>query len=112
MNQQDIIWVKFPFSSFQESKVRPAIIISNDDYNKKGSDAIICAITSNLDKKPYSIIIDNNNLSAGKLPIRSKMRADKILQIEKNLLLNSFAKLDNKTFDILVEEINKVIKRK
>lgn len=112
MSQQDVIWVGLPFSSFKESKVRPAVIVSNDKYNKKSVDVVVCAITSNLEKMPYSLIIDNNNLSAGKMPMKSKIRADKIMQIERNLVINSFARLDNKTFDSLIEEINKLVKRK
>lgn len=111
MNQQDIIWVKLPFSSLEESKIRPAVVVSNNDYNKKSEDIIVCAITSKLDQKEYSVIIDSGNLSNGNLPIKSRIRADKILQIEKKLVIKSFAKLDDKTFDALVLEVTKLLKR-
>lgn len=111
MNQQDIIWVRLPFSSMEESKVRPAVIVSNNEYNKKNQDIVVCAVTSKLDQKEYSIIIDNGNLSSGDIPIKSRIRADKILQIERKLVIKSFAKLDDKTFDALVLEIIKLLKR-
>ena len=111
MNQQEIVWVSLPFSSLEESKVRPAVIISNNEYNTKSQDVIVCAITSKLEEKQYSIIIDSKNLSQGKLSLKSRIRADKVMQIEKNLILKSFAQLNNKTFDALINEIIKLIRR-
>ena len=111
MKQQDLVWVKLPFSNLEESKVRPAVIVSNNDYNNRSQDVVVCAITSNLEQKLYSIIIDNKNLSKGKLPIKSRIRADKIMQIEKNLIISAFAQIDNKTYDLLIIEINNIIER-
>ena len=111
MRQQDIVWVRLPFSSLEEGKVRPAVIVSNNEYNGKNPDVIVCAITSKLEEKRYSIIIDYKNISQGKLPLKSRIRADKIMQIEKNLILKSFAQLDNKTFDSLVKEITHLMQK-
>lgn len=111
MKQQDIVWVKLPFSSLEESKVRPAVIVSNSNYNANNRDVIVCAITSKLEEKRYSILIDEKNLSKGNLPLKSRIRADKIMQIQKNLISNSFARLDNITFDLLVKEITDLVKR-
>ncbi len=112
MNQQDLIWLKLPFTTMKESKIRPAVVVSNDSYNKKSSDIIVCAITSNIEEKPYSILITSDNLSEGKLPLKSRIRADKILQVEKSLIIKKFARLDNKTYDILITEIEDLVKRK
>ncbi|HLD49480.1 MAG TPA: type II toxin-antitoxin system PemK/MazF family toxin [archaeon] len=112
MKQQDLVWVRLPFSSMEESRIRPAVIVSNDDYNKKSMDVIVCAITSNLVSKNHSIFIDSKNLSAGNLPIKSRIRADKIMQIEKSLIIKPFARLDNRTFDSLVKEIIKLLQRR
>lgn len=111
MKQQDLVWVKLPFSSLEESKVRPAVIVSNDKYNSRGQDVVVCAVTSNVEEKLYSVIIDNENLLKGKLPIKSRIRADKIMQIEKNLIIRTFAQINNKTHDILIDEIKNLIGR-
>ena len=109
MKQQDIVWVKLPFSNLEDSKIRPAVIVSNNEYNKNGQDVLVSAITSNLEERLYSILIDAKNLSQGKLPLKSRIRADKIIQVEKNLIINAFGKLDNKTFDLLIKEILKLL---
>ena len=111
MNQQNIVLVDCSFSNLNERKLRPAVIVSNNNYNKKSQDVVICAMTSNLENKLYSIIIDNSNLSNGKLPVKSRIKADKLLQVEKRLILKSFAKLNNKTFDSLIQEILNLVKR-
>ena len=111
MNQQDLIWIKLPFSNLEESKVRPAVVVSNNNYNKMSKDVVVCAVTSNLEEKKYSIIIDNKNLSSGKIPLKSKIRADKIMQIEKALVISSFAKINDKAYDSLTNEIKNLIKR-
>ena len=107
-----MVWLKLPFITMRESKVRPAVVISNDDYNKKFDDIVVCAITSNIEEKLYSILITSDDLSEGKLPLKSRIRADKILQVEKSLVIKKFAKLNNKTYDALITEIENLIKRK
>jgi|SRR3989344_2434193 len=111
MKQQDLVWVRLPFSSFEDTKVRPAIVVSNNGYNASTRDVIVCAITSRLDPKRYSCIVDNDSLSSGTLPFKSRVRADKVLQIEKSLVIHAFATLKDEAFDKLVKEVTRLIKR-
>ena len=112
MNQKDLVWVKLPFSNLRESKVRPALVVSNDKYNKFNPDIVVCAITSKLKESVYSILIENKDLSIKNLPKKSRVRADKIMQIEKELVIRSFAKLESKAFDKVINEIINLVKRK
>ena len=111
MNQQDLVWVKLPFSDLRQSKVRPALVVSNNSYNKSNPDVVVCAVTSKLKESEYSVLIDDKDLSSGSLPIKSRVRADKILQIEKDLVIRPFAKLENKMFDNVVGKIADLVKR-
>lgn len=111
MNQQDLIWVKLPFSDLRQSKVRPALVVSNNGYNKANPDIVVCAVTSKLKEGRYSILIENKDLSSGNLPIKSMVRADKILQIEKEIVIRPFAKLENKMFDNVFDKVVDLVKR-
>lgn len=111
MNQQELVWVRLPFSNLERGKVRPAVVVSNDKYNRANQDVIVCAITSKAEKRPYGVLIDNENLSTGKLPIKSLVRADKIMPVEKALIIRQFAKLDNRTFDTVIKEISRIVQR-
>ncbi len=112
MQQGDLVWVKVPFSNFEEEKIRPALIVSNDAYNASSFDVVICAITSNLEQMPYSLMISQKNLAQGELPLTSKIRVDKLFQLEKTKVLKPFAKLNNETFELVVNQIAKLVSRK
>ncbi len=45
ISQREIVLISFPFSNFQETKVRPVVVMSNDAYNKKFADTIIESIS-------------------------------------------------------------------
>src|SRR3989338_6892385 len=109
--QQDIVWVRFPYSDLKESKFRPGVIVSCNNYNKNHADVIVCAITSKLDEREWGVFIDASNISSGKMPLKSRIRADKIMHIEKTLIAGVLARVDNKTFDGLVQEIMKLVRR-
>ncbi|MEK6982831.1 MAG: type II toxin-antitoxin system PemK/MazF family toxin [Candidatus Micrarchaeota archaeon] len=111
MKQKEIVWVNVPYSNFEDDKPRPALIVSNNEYNERNLDVIICAITSNLEKKPYSIFISNENFSIGKMPIQSKIKVDKIMQIEKTRLKEKIAVLNDQTFDLVIMELLKLVSR-
>ncbi|MEK6888422.1 MAG: type II toxin-antitoxin system PemK/MazF family toxin [Candidatus Aenigmatarchaeota archaeon] len=111
LKQQDIVWVKFPYSDLHGQKFRPAVVVSNNAYNRKKQDVVVCAITSNLNEKEHGIMIDESNLSSGKLLMKSMVRADKIMLIEKALVAKTFARLNDDTFDMLTAEITKLMRR-
>lgn len=112
MKQQEIVWVKIPFSDFSETKLRPALIVSNNDYNSEAGDIVICAITSNIQKADYSVQLSQKDLIEGNLPIESRIKADKIMQINKKLIMRTFAKINEKKFDETSAEIKKLLARK
>jgi len=56
--QRDIVLVPFPFSDLSNRKVRPVLILSNDEYNQRSADAVVCGLTTNLTPAHCSIVID------------------------------------------------------
>lgn len=44
----DVVLVRFPFTNQQDSKPRPAAVVSNQDYNQHKPDVILAAITSRV----------------------------------------------------------------
>jgi mRNA interferase MazF len=44
----DIVLVPFPFTSQAASKKRPAVIVSNHNYNKNKPDVVVMAVTSQI----------------------------------------------------------------
>jgi mRNA interferase MazF len=96
----------------KDSKFRPALVVSNDEHNENNADVVICAITSKLDKNDYGVFIGDKNIENGKMPLKSLIRADKILCVEKSIIEKPFARLGVKTFDEVTESILKLLKRR
>jgi mRNA interferase MazF len=105
MEQREIILTPFPFSNLEKDKVRPSIIISNDNYNKKFEDIIVVPLTSNLKIRDYSILLTNKDLEKGKIITESKIKADKIFSINKKLVRLIIGKISKEKFYEIKEMI-------
>ncbi len=44
----DVVLVPFPFTNQAESKKRPAVVVSHENYNRTRPDIVVMAITSQL----------------------------------------------------------------
>ena len=109
--QRDIFLVPFPFSDLSGKKVRPVLIVSNDTYNSKSADVLVCGLTTNLKPTPYSIVIDITDVEeADTLRHKSKIKIDTVASIEKSILIKRIARLKLSMFKKIVAEIRKLIK--
>jgi len=103
--QKDILLVKFPFTDFQSFKKRPVIVISNDEYNSKTLDLVVCAITSNLSYKDYSVLISNDDLDDGYLIKESLIKASHIATISKQIVIRKIASVNDEKFEDVRENL-------
>lgn len=63
-NRGDIVWVDFnPTKGREQSKIRPAIVISPKSYNQKAHLAIMCPITSVQKGYPFEVEIKDKKIS-------------------------------------------------
>lgn len=108
VNQKELVLLPYPFSNFEGTKVRPALVVSKEDFNKKSADCIMVPLTSVIKDEPYSVIIDNKDLLSGEIARQSRIRADKIFCVEKNLVSMKIGKINDKTFEKVKEEIFKM----
>jgi mRNA interferase MazF len=104
LKQKEIYLVPFPFSNLSNKKVRPVLILSNNDYNKKSQDIIVCAITRNLDSK-YSKSIHEKDLSEGQILENSFVKYQNICFIDKALFIKKIAKISNSYFEDIKSKI-------
>lgn len=88
MKRCDIVLIKFPFTDLSSNKVRPALVVSSDNYNQQGQDAIFMLITSNTSNPTSSdILIDSSDeeFSLTGLKRASLIKTGKIVILLKNL---------------------------
>lgn len=109
MLHRQIILLNFPFSDLKISKVRPAIIISNDKYNKKSRDVVVVPLTSNLTKTDYDIIITNQNLEEGNLIVDSRAKINRIFSVEQKMIKMNIGKINKKTFSDIKTILSRLV---
>lgn len=92
MKKGDIVLIRYPFSdAYTEKvaptavdKVRPAIVISNETYNKTSQDALFMAISSVVDGRrsiDYLISSSDTDFSKTGLKKASLVKTDKIFSL-------------------------------
>ncbi len=90
MNRGDIVLVTFPFTDFTTTKVRPAVIISNDDINETRGDPIVAFISFKTQRpaKNTDFIVEDTDpgfLNTG-LKQQSLFSMVKITTIDRSLI--------------------------
>ena len=107
--QKDIVLFPFSYTNFSKTKIRPAIILSNNNYNRSSEDLLIVAITSVIKDEPYSITINNKNLEKGFIIKKSRVKSDHIFTVDKKLIKKVIGRINNKTFNYIKKDILKLI---
>src|SRR3989344_948586 len=83
MKQGDIVWLKFPFSNLNQQKLRPAVVLSNDRYNKYAN-VLLAGIYGK--KQPLSMQITNKDLEQKRMQKTSYISFQNIMSVEKTLI--------------------------
>ncbi len=86
--------------------------MSNNKYNKKSGDLIAVPLTSNLKTSDHALLISNENLEKGTLIVDSKVKADRIFSVDKNLIKTTIGVIDKKTFANIIEILLKILSSK
>ena len=110
--QREIVLVPFPYSDYSAIKKRPVLIISNDDYNQRFQDVIVCVITSNRYIDDSSIELSDRDIEYGLLPEKSVIKAHKLFTVQQDRILKKFSSINAGLFEGVVLQINKVIRVK
>ena len=89
MKKGDVVLITFPFTDLTSVKVRPALVISNENYNQAQDDIILILITSNVARitpDDYLLESENPEFPDTGLKTSSAFRVGKIQTLKKNLL--------------------------
>jgi mRNA interferase MazF len=97
--------LEFPYSSQEEGKRRPALVVSSDKYNRGRDDCVVAAITSVLKDDPFSVSITSSDLEEGAIMKDSKVRADKLWTVEQAMIGFSAGRLNQAKFDEVKRKI-------
>ena len=104
----DILLLSFPFTELQTRKVRPALVVSSNSFNRKNQDAIFAFITTKEYKSPFDIRIKETDPSfqTTKLKAASTFRISKIMCLEQKLAVRRLGHADK----IILNKVNTALK--
>ena len=110
MKQRDLLLVPFPFSNQSGKKIRPVIVVSNDEFNLHSDDLIVVGVTSNISKDRYTVLLEDKDLEEGKLLDICCIKVENILKLDKRLIIKKIGKINANKFSEIISIFDKIIK--
>ncbi len=111
MRRGDVIIVDFPFSDATGRKIRPALVVQADEWNRRLSDTILALITSSRSRftgAPTQLAIDvatPDGRQSG-LRLSSVVQCENLVTIVKSFVINTLGRLS----DALMQRIDECLK--
>lgn len=93
----EVVLVPFPFTDLSQVKRRPVLILSNRNHNSVSKDFICCGMTSNLGNRRNSILLDPSEMAEGAIPVKSRVKYDKVFTLEKSLIVKALGMVSQGT---------------
>jgi mRNA interferase MazF len=106
--QREIVLMPFPYSDLSQNKKRPALIVSDDGFNKARHDVICCSITSNPAREYKTVNITNKDLESGFLEFDSKIKAYHLFTVSKERIYKSLGVLKKQKFNEVISILHEV----
>jgi len=88
------------------------IAISNNGYNRKTSDIIVVAMTSNPEVVEYSFTITSEDLQLGNLKRPGKVRVDKIYTLSQSIVVKTFGRVNLRVLEHIRELLKKLVAKR
>jgi mRNA interferase MazF len=87
LKRGDIVLLPFPWTDLSSYKVRPALVVSDDAFNKKNKDAIFLFITSHKYTSDFDYYLDVKDTAFRNTGLKaaSTFRMSKLMTLEQGL---------------------------
>ena len=106
MNKWDIVLLSYPFTDARGTKVRPALIVSPNQFNRGGQDIVVLLITSRTENPSVHdvhIAANSTEFSRSGLQRDSLIRISRIITLHKSLVMRSLGSLGPKLQQQVIE---------
>jgi len=107
-SQGDIVLVPWPYTDYSNQKCRPALVISNNNFNNSSLDVILIALSSIISNKSrYDVEILSSNIDFAQTYLKqsSIIKCGKIFTMEKSKIYRRLGKLPNH----FLSEVKKIL---
>ena len=108
--QGDIVVTDVRFSDTDETKPRPAIIMSNNAYNRSSNDLILFKITGTKKNWKFDVNLQKESLKEGELLKESVIKADFPIVVNKKRIKQKIGKARENIIKEVIAKFQEVIK--
>lgn len=112
MKLGDIVLIKFPFTDLSASKVRPALVISSEEYNEREKDIIFMLITSNTSRiavEDFLLEVDHPEYKLTGLKKSSVFKISKTHTLDKNIAVRKLGYIGIKITSEIKSRLKKLL---
>jgi len=102
----DVVVIPFPFSDLSQAKRRPALVLTKLD----GDDLVLCQITSQASKDHYSIGLEAEDFSEGRLNQSSSIRPNRLFTADRAIILYRAGSVLTRKLDQVVERVIEILR--
>ena len=106
--QGDIVVALVLFSEQIGVKRRPALVISNSEYNEKSDDLVLLKITSKGNKTDFDVPLTQSDLLEGTLKVESLVMCDNPVTAYKQIIEEKIAAVNQKKLREVKQKIKKL----
>lgn len=109
MTQGDIVLITFPFTDLRSIKVRPALVISKETFNRRSSDAIFVMITSsvhNIRREDVLLKQNDSEFAITGLKKESAIRTPRIYCLRQSLAKRKLGKISSSILSQALQRLN------
>jgi mRNA interferase MazF len=112
MKRGTIVLINAHFTDLSSTKIRPALVISNEDYNTKQDDMVLILITSNTSRfNPDDYVIETHNPEFKNTGLKRALtfKVGKIITVHKKLLMAKLGIADTNTLDEIEKRLRNLL---
>lgn len=104
-DRADIVWLDFnPQSGHEQAGLRPALVLSPKEYNRKSGLAVFAPLTSKVKGYPYEVTLPPG------LPFHGVVLADQVRSLDwRHRRAKSFGRVPEEVVDDVVARLNTLI---
>lgn len=101
----DVVVIPFPFSDLSNSKRRPALVLAS----LKGSDIILCQITSKDVNDDYAITLQPHEFIDGNLNQDSNIRPNRLFTADESIIIYKAGTIDTIKLNLVIEKTIEIL---
>ncbi len=112
MKRGTIVLINASFSDLSDTRTRPALVISNEDYNTKQDDVVLILMSSNISRSnPDDYVLEDSNpeFKTTGLMRSSTFRTGKIITLKKELLRYTLGFVGPKTLHEIEKRLQNLL---